>query len=240
MLWLCLPTSPHFFFWCTDFLGLVSGIYVSPDHIFFLPKDTYKFWSACLKLFILKESIKALWTCLRLMWLQQCLSCSSFLTFSAVILKTQMSIWVSLMNIEFSSNPTQGIVLPVEEDWDSLTVTDTCHCALLDSWWHEHPQLPCSLLGKFAFSAEATSVFLLQYFSISSCIAIPFGNRHLLGRTDLWVWCLGSGFYINSLPNKLLVIKTRTNHQSVRMSYFLCLSDELWEEGPLKERCFLC
>lgn len=37
-------------------------------------------------------------------------------------------------------------------------------------------------------------------------------------------------FYISSPTNKLLVIKIRTNSQGVRMSCFLCLSDEVWED----------
>lgn len=60
-----------------------------------------------------------------------------------------------------------------------------CHHALLGSHWQEHPQLPGSPLGAFVFSVKATNVFLPHFFSISSCIVVPFGNHRLFGSDAL-------------------------------------------------------
>lgn len=144
-----------------------------------------------------------------------------------------MSAWVSSLTIEFPSKTMPGISLPVWDDRDRLTVTGMCHCAVLDGQWQEHPQLLCSPLGTFGFSAKATNVFF------SLCI-FPFLVVLLFVLVTIVCWAEVTwesgvqvlfGFYISCPANYLLIIKIRKNSWGMSIGcfcLFVCV-DEMWE-----------
>lgn len=125
------------------------------------------------------------------MWLQQCLSCSSFLTSPAVVLKTQMSAWVS-WKLNFLQNPCKALCcvsrrVEIVSQWQI--------CVIVLRWTASGMNIPsCSVLlwESLGFQLRQSVCFSLSIFPFLVVLLFLFGSHCLLGRADLWVWCPGS------------------------------------------------